>query len=80
VKAVPEVLATTVSRDGAEFLPEGFFDFYPDLHDRQRFEPLLRQAGTPVFLADTRILIDRYRQLDDVLARSWGDSAIAYSF
>jgi diaminopimelate decarboxylase len=68
-------------RDGEEFLPHGFFDFYPDLaRDRDRFAPLLGRIETPLFLADTEILVDRYATLRRTLERLWGPSAIAYSF
>jgi len=68
-------------RDGEEFLPDGFFDFYPQLaDDRERFEPLLGRIETPFFLIDKSILDDRYGALRRSLDESWGPSAIAYSF
>lgn len=68
-------------RDGEAFLPPGFFDFFPDLaRDRDRFGPLLRRMETPLFLADTSSLVERYISLRRTLERLWGPSAIAYSF
>lgn len=68
-------------RDGEAFLPPGFFDFFPDLQrDRDRFGPPLRRMETPLFLADTSSLVERYLSLRRALRRLWGPSAIAYSF
>jgi diaminopimelate decarboxylase len=68
-------------RDGEEFLPDGFFDFYPQLADeRDRFAPVLGRIDTPLFLADTSILENRYVTLQRTLDQLWGPSAIAYSF
>ena len=68
-------------RDGEEFLPDGFFDFYPQLTDeRDRFAPPLGRMDTPLFLADAKILEDRYVTLRRTLDELWGPSAIAYSF
>ena len=68
-------------RDGEEFLPDGFFDFYPQLaDDRDRFGPLLGRIETPYFLVDKSILADRYDALRRTLEQMWGPSAIAYSF
>ena len=68
-------------RDGDEFLPEGFLDFYPHLaEERERFAPLLGRMETPLFLADKSILEDRYSALRQGLDRLWLPSAIAYSF
>jgi diaminopimelate decarboxylase len=81
VAAVPDKAAPHEPRDGEAFLPPGFFDFFPDLgRDRNRFGPLLRRMETPIFLADTGILVDRYLSLRRTLERLWGPSAIAYSF
>jgi diaminopimelate decarboxylase len=63
------------------FLPSGFFDFFPDLErERGRFGLQLRRIETPLFLADKRILVDRYLTLRRALERCWGPSAVAYSF
>ncbi len=79
--AVPGTALAHEPRDGEAFLPPGFFDFFPDLaRDRDRFAPLLGRTETPLFLADTGILLDRYVSLERTLARLWGPSAIAYSF
>jgi diaminopimelate decarboxylase len=78
--ATPAVAAEE-AKDGESFLPSGFFDFFPDLErDRERFAPALGRMGTPMFLADTRILLDRYLTLRRALERLWGPAAIAYSF
>ena len=77
----PEKVTADESRDGETFLPSGFFESFPDLaRDRNRFGPLLRRTETPIFLADTGILVDRYVSLRQTLERLWGPSAIAYSF
>ena len=79
--AVPGYAAADEARDGEAFLPPGFFDFFPDLaHDRARFGPVLGRIDTPLFLADTGILVDRYLALHRTLEQLWGPSAIAYSF
>lgn len=74
-------VAAEEARDGEAFLPTGFFDFYPDLaRERDRFGPAIRRIGTPTFLADTRIVVDRYVTLRQALEQLWGRAAIAYSF
>lgn len=79
--AVPGDTGREEARDGDVFLPAGFFEFFPDLvRDRARFGPLLGRIETPLFLADTAILVDRYTSLRETLERLWGPSAIAYSF
>ncbi len=79
--AVPGVTGVEEARDGEVFLPAGFFEFFPDLvRDRARFGPLLGRIETPLFLADTAILVDRYASLRETLERLWRPSAIAYSF
>lgn len=68
-------------RDGEEFLPDGFFDFYPQLvGERDRFLPLLGRIETPLFIADTSILEARYVTLRRTLDQHWRPSTIAYSF
>ena len=79
--AVPGDTGAEEARDGEVFLPAGFFEFFPDLvRDRARFGPLLGRIETPLFLADTAILVERYTSLREMLERLWGPSAIAYSF
>ena len=79
--AVPGDTGAEEARDGEVFLPAGFFEFFPDLvRDRARFGPLLGRIETPLFLADTAILVERYASLRETLERLWGPSAIAYSF
>jgi len=81
VAAVPGDTGAEEARDGEVFLPAGFFEFFPDLvRDRARFGPLLGRIETPLFLADTAILVDRYARLRETLERLWRPSAIAYSF
>ncbi len=68
-------------RDGEAFLPPGFFDAFPSLErDRERLGPVLHRTDTPLFLVDTRILAERYREVERALARRSARSAIAYSF
>ena len=45
-----------------------------------RFGPCSGRIETPLFLADTGILVDRYLGLHRTLERLWGPFAIAYSF
>ena len=79
--AAPGFTAADEARDGEAFLPPGFFDFFPDLAgDRARFVPVLGRIDSPLFLADTGILVERYLVLQRTLEHLWGPSAIAYSF
>jgi diaminopimelate decarboxylase len=81
VAAVAGDVVAWEPRDGEEFLPDGFFDFYPDLAgEHSRFAPLLGRMDTPLFLADTGILEDRFVTLQRLLDARWGPSAVAYSF
>jgi len=58
------------------------FIHFPDPEAQQaRIIELLRESPAPIFIADKRILVDRYAQLDRALATHWSmDHVIAYSF
>jgi diaminopimelate decarboxylase len=54
---------------------------FPDLQlHRERFFEIVGERSTPFFLIDGGILTDRAVVMRDRLRRSWGPSAIAYSF
>jgi len=68
-----------VSVSDAEPLPA--FQHYPNIIKRRSaILQVLDRAGTPVFLCDRGILVDRYQELSQCLAPIWPRSIIAYSF
>lgn len=60
---------------------DDLFAYYPRIEDhRTALTRILEQSGTPVFVCDRQILIDRYRILKDSLTENWGKQLIGYSF
>ncbi len=81
MSSLVQTSARAEPKDGEAFLPAGFFDSFPQLElERNRFASPLERSGTPVFLADERIVTDRHERLEHALRTQWGSSAIAYSF
>ncbi len=62
-------------------VPAHWFSHFPDLSEKRvRAQGILRDSGTPVFLADGDVLIDRFTTLDRCVSECWGRHAIGYSF
>lgn len=57
------------------------FDYFPQVAKlRNDMIPIVTKTGTPVFINDRSILINRYESLKHALSTRWHDSIIAYSF
>lgn len=61
--------------------PAPTFEHYPDLADsRCAVTELLGRHPPPLFVGERRILEDRYRRLDRVMASTWPSHVIGFSF
>ena len=72
---------TPKAESGSSDLRDPELVHYPRIEDhRLRLCQILQHSGTPVFVCDAQIVIDRYQSLKKQLAELWGPHVIGYSF
>jgi diaminopimelate decarboxylase len=56
-------------------------EYYPNIEQhRSKLLEILARTGTPIFLGEREILLDRYQALTNSLAAHWGQYLVGYSF